>query len=124
MKNKQNTTSELVVSKDETIVSKDLDFETSELNKWLYENEGRKKILVMHHPIEHLSSFAQKELKSMLNNGIDILINGHIHDQEIITLHTEYFCRLLRFTAWIANIPCFVAPERFSRGPGLSASAL
>ena len=32
MKNKQNTTSEIVVSKDETIVSKDLDFETSELN--------------------------------------------------------------------------------------------
>lgn len=58
--------------------------ETSELNKWIQENEGRKKILVMHHPIEHLTSFAQKEIKSMLNNGIDILINGHIHDQDII----------------------------------------
>lgn len=64
--------------------------ETSELNKWLSENEGRKKILVMHHPIEHLSSFAQQELKSMLNNGIDILINGHIHDQEIITNSNGY----------------------------------
>lgn len=62
-----------------------LRIETSELNKWLQENEGRKKILVMHHPIEHLTNFAQKELKSMLNNGIDILINGHIHDQDIIS---------------------------------------
>jgi UDP-2,3-diacylglucosamine pyrophosphatase LpxH len=62
-----------------------LRIETSELNKWLHENVGRKKMLVMHHPLEHLTSFAQKELKSMLNNGIDILINGHIHDQEIIS---------------------------------------
>jgi Predicted phosphohydrolases len=59
--------------------------ETSELNKWIQENDGRKKILVMHHPIEHLTGFAQKEIKSMLNNGIDILINGHIHDQDIIS---------------------------------------
>ena len=38
----------------------------------------------MHHPIEHLSEFAQNEIKSMLrNNSINILISGHNHDQEI-----------------------------------------
>lgn len=62
-----------------------LKIETSELNKWIQENEGRKKILVIHHPIEHLTNYAQQELKAMFNNGIDILINGHIHDQDIIT---------------------------------------
>ncbi len=62
-----------------------LRIETSELNKWIHENEGRTKVLVMHHPIEDLTNFAQNELKSMLNNGIDILINGHLHDQEIVT---------------------------------------
>lgn len=61
-----------------------LKIETSELNKWIQENDGRTKILVMHHPIEHLSEFAQNEIKSMLrNNSINILISGHNHDQEI-----------------------------------------
>lgn len=60
-----------------------LKIETSELNKWIQENDGRKKILVMHHSIEQLTSYAKKELKSMLNNSIDILVSGHIHDQEL-----------------------------------------
>lgn len=61
-----------------------LKIETSELNKWIQENEGRTKILVMHHPIEHLSAFAQREIKAILRSrSINILISGHIHDQEI-----------------------------------------
>lgn len=65
-----------------------LKIETSELNKWIQENDGRTKILVMHHPIEHLSTFAQQEIKAMLRNGsINILISGHIHDQEVYYNH-------------------------------------
>lgn len=61
-----------------------LKIETSELNKWIQNNEGRTKILVMHHPVEHLSTFAQNELRAMLrNNSISILISGHNHDQDI-----------------------------------------
>lgn len=60
-----------------------LRIETSGLNEWINENQGRTKILVMHHPVEYLTSHAKKELNSMLKNGIDILISGHIHDQEI-----------------------------------------
>ncbi len=67
-----------------------LRIETSKLNRWLNDNEGRKKIVIMHHPLEHLSSLAQRELKSMLNNGIDILINGHIHNQEILGHNNGY----------------------------------
>jgi predicted phosphodiesterase len=61
-----------------------LKVETAELNKWIQENDGRKKILVLHHPIEHLSSFAQNEIKAILRNkDIDIVISGHNHNQEI-----------------------------------------
>ena len=65
-----------------------LKIETSGLNEWINDNKGRTKILVMHHPIEYLTSFARRELNSMLKNGIDIIISGHIHDQE---LHHSYF---------------------------------
>lgn len=60
-----------------------LKIETSGLNQWIHENKGRTKMLVMHHPMEFLTDFARKELKGMLKNGIDILISGHIHDQDI-----------------------------------------
>ncbi len=60
-----------------------LKIETSELNKWIQENDGRKKVVVMHHPIEYLTNYAQKELKSMLKDSIDILITGHNHDQDL-----------------------------------------
>lgn len=60
-----------------------LRIETSGINEWINNNEGRTKILVMHHPIEYLTSYAKRELNSMLKNGIDILISGHIHDQDL-----------------------------------------
>ena len=60
-----------------------LKIETSGLNDWIHKNQGRTKILVMHHPIEYLTSFAKKELNSILVNGIEILISGHIHEQEL-----------------------------------------
>lgn len=58
-----------------------LKIETAGINEWIKDNTGRTKILVMHHPIEYLTSFARRELNSMLLNGIDIIISGHIHDQ-------------------------------------------
>lgn len=64
-----------------------LKIETSGLNEWINDNQGRTKILVMHHPFEYLTSFARRELSSMLKNGIDIIISGHIHNQE---LHHSY----------------------------------
>ena len=60
-----------------------LKIETAGLNEWIHNNKGRTKMLVMHHPEEFLTEFARKELKGMLKNGIDILISGHIHDQDI-----------------------------------------
>jgi len=60
-----------------------LKIETSELNRWIQENKGRTKILVMHHPVDYLTHFAKTELKSMLIKDIDVLISGHIHEQEL-----------------------------------------
>jgi len=60
-----------------------LKIETSELNKWIQENKGRTKILVMHHPLDYLTDFAKKEIKSMLIGDIDIIISGHNHEQEL-----------------------------------------
>lgn len=53
--------------------------ETSKLNEWIQDTEGRNRILVMHHPLEHLSPFASEELKTLLTNKIDFLFDGHIH---------------------------------------------
>lgn len=60
-----------------------LKIETSELNRWIQENKGRTRVLVMHHPLEYLTDFAKSEIKSMLVQDIDILISGHIHEQEV-----------------------------------------
>jgi len=60
-----------------------LKIETSKLNKWLLDNKGRTRILVMHHPLEYLTTFAKAEIKSMLRHDIDILISGHLHDQDL-----------------------------------------
>jgi predicted MPP superfamily phosphohydrolase len=43
-----------------------LKIETSRLNKWIQDSKGRTRVLVMHHPLDYLTSFARKELKSML----------------------------------------------------------
>lgn len=59
-----------------------LRIETSGLYNWVQNNEGRKKILVMHHPIHHLTEYAQKELTTLIKKNIDILITGHLHDQD------------------------------------------
>ena len=37
----------------------------------------------MHHPLDFLTNFAKSEIKSMLIQDIDILISGHIHEQEL-----------------------------------------
>lgn len=60
-----------------------LKIETSGLNQWILENKGRTKMLVMHHPLEYLTDFASSEIKAMLRNEIDILISGHIHEQDL-----------------------------------------
>ncbi|MCG9900872.1 MAG: metallophosphoesterase [Hydrotalea sp.] len=60
-----------------------LKVETSGLNKWIQDNRGRAKVLIMHHPLDYLTEFARLEIKSMLKRDIDIIISGHLHEQEL-----------------------------------------
>lgn len=58
--------------------------DTSGVNKWISENEGRTKVLVMHHPIEHMTDEMIDQLYAMCRNGIDFLIAGHTHSQNMV----------------------------------------
>ena len=60
-----------------------LRIETSGLYKWAQENEGRTKILVMHHPLYHLTEYAQAVVENNVRKHIDIVITGHLHKQDI-----------------------------------------
>ena len=59
-----------------------LRIETSTLFDWCENNDGRTKVLVMHHPIEDLTEYAQHQLTAIVNNKVDILITGHTHFQK------------------------------------------
>ena len=53
----------------------------SGLRSWVLKNEKRRKILVMHHPLQDLSEYAQREIEAMVNGEqIDFIISGHTHD--------------------------------------------
>ena len=58
---------------------------TNGLNKWISENKGRTKILVMHHPIEHLTDDTMEQLYAICRNGVDFLFAGHTHSQNLIS---------------------------------------
>ena len=59
-----------------------LRIETSGLYKWAQENEGRTKILVMHHPIHHMTESAQAVLSNNIRKYVDIVVTGHLHRQD------------------------------------------
>lgn len=51
------------------------------LKKWISENQYRKKILVLHHPLTDLTEYATREIESYINStNIDFVIYGHTHD--------------------------------------------
>lgn len=59
-----------------------LRIETSGLYKWAQENEGRTKILVMHHPSHHLTEYAQAVLDNNIRKYVNVVITGHLHRQD------------------------------------------
>lgn len=61
--------------------SRTLRVQLSELRSWALANEKRRKILVMHHPIQELTEYAQHEIEAMINGGqLDFIVSGHTHD--------------------------------------------
>lgn len=63
------------------IDTRTLRIQLSGLRSWVLKNEKRRKILVMHHPLQDLSEYAQREIEAMVNGEqIDFIISGHTHD--------------------------------------------
>lgn len=60
-----------------------LKVETSGLYDWACNNNGRLKILVLHHPIYHLNEYARREISNIIDKDIDIVITGHIHEPDM-----------------------------------------
>lgn len=52
---------------------------TRKLNEWIQATEGRKRILIMHHPICDLKENYRNELTKISQSHIDVVINGHTH---------------------------------------------
>lgn len=60
-----------------------LKIETSGLYDWATNNNGRQKILVLHHPTYHLNEYIRRELSNIIDKHVDIVITGHIHEPDM-----------------------------------------
>ena len=60
-----------------------LRIDTRKLNEWISSNKGRTRILVMHHPISHFTDSIKDEIYAMCRNGLDYVIAGHEHTQNM-----------------------------------------
>ena len=63
--------------------TKRLNVYTRDLCSWLEKN-SKKKILLMHHPFEELTDWASSELMKLCKLHFDIVLSGHVHDQNIL----------------------------------------
>lgn len=62
---------------------KRLSVDTRRLNEWI-QNNGKRKILMMHHPVSFLSPWANSELTKLLKSDFDLVLTGHMHTQSIL----------------------------------------
>lgn len=60
-----------------------LAIDTRNLQKWISNCKAKTKILIMHHPINWLTEWAQIEIKKMVRNNFSLCLSGHSHDQDI-----------------------------------------
>lgn len=65
-----------------------LRIETRRLNRWLQETSFRYRILVMHHPVDHLTGWAKTELDRIIRRSFDLVLQGHIHRSDACYLNT------------------------------------
>lgn len=54
--------------------------DTRRLHRWLITDKSEIRILIMHHPLEWLAEWAQKELKKIINESFKLVYRGHIHE--------------------------------------------
>jgi hypothetical protein len=56
---------------------------TRSLHSWNNDCKALCKILVMHHPLDWLTEWAQREIRTLLNNDFALCLSGHAHDQSV-----------------------------------------
>ncbi len=61
-----------------------LAIDTRDLQKWVGSCDAAVKILVMHHPKDWLTDWAQNEFKNILNKNFSLCLSGHVHNQDIL----------------------------------------
>jgi len=54
---------------------------TRALHSWNRECKAYCKILVMHHPLNWLTEWAQQEIRTLLDNDFALCLSGHAHNQ-------------------------------------------
>lgn len=63
-----------------------LSIDTRSIHSWNQKCKARNKILIMHHPINWLTEWAEKELRTILRKDFALCLSGHDHDQS--SFHT------------------------------------
>ena len=61
-----------------------LAIDTRSLHSWISSCDARWKVLVMHHPLNWLVEWAQKELKTILRKNFKLCLTGHDHEQAVL----------------------------------------
>ncbi len=54
---------------------------TRNLHSWIRDCKAHCKILVMHHPLDWLTEWAQREIRILLDNDFALCLSGHAHNQ-------------------------------------------
>ncbi len=84
-----------------------LAIDTRSLHFWNRNCDARCKILLMHHPINWLVDWAERELRNLLRNNFALCISGHSHDQST----------LLSYAKGVSLVECS-APPLFTNKSG------
>lgn len=57
-----------------------LHIDTRYLHRWLAENNSDIRILVMHHPLEWLTTWAKNEIEHVIAENFTLVLSGHVHE--------------------------------------------
>ena len=63
--------------------ARNLNIDTRRLNEWL-QNNSKRKILMMHHPLSSLAEWADNELTKLIRTEFDLVLTGHVHQQNVL----------------------------------------
>lgn len=61
-----------------------LGVDTRGLHLWNREQKCKTKILVMHHPLDWLSDWANREITSVAQQHFQLILSGHTHAQDVL----------------------------------------